>query len=404
MRSRLLLLALVFSLRALAQTPPCPSGVFLDVSKYSGAGSQYAKPRLDAGCEGDELVVRSNGIPHYEFVQVTPNPLLEQDQEFRVPLNPRLADKPTPIPLLGGAGFAVNGIVFFGPNEGPVPPEENFGDPIYNSIMDACMGHTALSYHYHAMVQRCLSEGVKDGERSPVLGFAYDGFSIKGPWGCLDQDCDKVVRFNSSWEKVREPHKDSWDAYDYVKKDGPEYLDQCNGHTGPGGDYHYHVTETWPYIIGCYAGDPVGLRNRGRRQPRVTERRPGPPGAPAAGRPPRGGGPGGARPRQEQVVAAAEKLGVDHETLASALRVEPGSVKPVNLAASARTLGIDRDKLTEALGARPGRRRPRVNQAPPGEPECFFRCGQSDEEAVGCTLTPEHKVVCFRPCDNNKCG
>ena len=84
--------------------------------------------------------------------------------------------------------------------------------------------------------------------------------------------------------------------------------------------------------------------------------------------------------------------------------MEPGSVKPVNLAASARTLGIDPDKLNEALGARPRRRPPRVNQAPPGEPECFFRCGQSDEEAVGCTLTPEHKVVCFRPCDNNKCG
>ena len=43
-------------------------------------------------------------------------------------------------------------------------------------------------------------------------------------------------------------------------------------------------------------------------------------------------------------------------------------------------------------------------QNPPGEPECFFRCGQSDEEAVGCGLTPEFKVICHRPCDNNKCG
>lgn len=90
--------------------------------------------------------------------------------------------------------------------------------------------------------------------------------------------------------------------------------------------------------------------------------------------------------------------------MAHALRVEPGSVKPVNLAASARVLGVDAAQLIEALGRTPPPPRRRRNLAPPGEPECFFRCGQSEEDAIGCTLTPDHKVICFRPCDDNKCG
>ncbi len=382
------------------------SGAMLDVSESPGAGPGYPRPRVDASCEGDDLVVRSNGIPHYEFVQVTPNPLLEQDNEYRVPAKPALAGGKTPIPLLGTIGFAVNGMAIFGPNEGPVPAEEQFGDPIFNAIMDACMGHTAQEYHYHALVQKCLSAGVKAGEPSPILGFGFDGFPIRGPWGCADAQCTSVLRYRSGWEKLRDPHQDAWDAYEYVEQEGPEYLDACNGHVGPGGDYHYHATETWPYILGCYAGTPAPQRRGRGPGPNVSQQRPpGAAGRPPGGRRPRGGGPGRQpRPSGEEVNAVATALDLSADDVAKALRVEPGNLRPINLAASARSLGIDQGQLVEALGRQPPPRRQRPNLAPPGEPECFFRCGQSEEDAVGCTLTPDHKVVCFRPCDDNKCG
>lgn len=406
------LLTAVAATAVQAQSNPCMASAFLDVSDAPGAGPEYPRPRVEASCEGGQLVVRSNGIPHYEFVQVTPNPLREQDHEFRVPSNPRLAEAPIPIPLLGSIGFAVNGVVIFGPNEGPVPTEEQFGDPVFNAIMDTCMGHTAGEYHYHAMVQRCLSEGIADGDPSPVLGFGFDGFPIRGPWGCVDSACTEVVRYRSSWNKVREPHQDAWDAYEFVEQNGNEYLDECNGHTGPDGDYHYHVTETWPYILGCYAGVPAGRPQRGRRRPALSGSGPGPggPGPPGGTRVPRAGrtrggpAPGGARPSPEEVAALADALGKDEQRVARALRVEPGSVKPVNLAASARSLGVEPGQLIEAMGRNQAPPRRRQNQAPPGEPECFFRCGQSEEDAVGCTLTEDHKVICFRPCDDNKCG
>lgn len=412
---RILLLLVSSVAVATAQSEPCLADAMLDVSEAPGAGPAYPRPRVEARCEGDDLVVRSNGIPHYEFVQVTPNPLSEQDYEFRIPAQPRRADAPIPIPLLGSIGFAVNGVVIFGPNEGPVPAEEQFGDPVFNAIMDTCMGHTAGEYHYHAMVQKCLSQGVKEGDPSPILGFGFDGFPIRGPWGCVDTECSEVIRHRSSWEEVREPHQDAWDAYEYVQKDGQEYLDACNGHTGPEGEYHYHVTETWPYVLGCYAGAPVGRPRRGQRGPQVSEAGPGRRGPrdgpgqggnriPRAGRPRGGPGASPGRPSPAEVGAVAQALGADRETVAKALRVEPGGVKPINLAASARTLGVELPQLIEALGRTQAPRRPRRNQAPPGEPECFFRCGQSEENAVGCTLTPDYKVLCFRPCDDNKCG
>lgn len=406
---RSLLMALALTAALPAQTEPCPADAILDLSAAPGPGTGYAEPRVEAACDGDQLVIRSNGIPHYEFVQVTPNPLLEQDYEFRLPATPRRAENPIPIPLLGSIGVAVNGVVIYGPNEGPVPVEEQFGDPIFNAIMDACMGHTALEYHYHALVQKCLDRDWTPGKPSPVLGFGFDGFPIMGPWGCADAECFDVIRYRSSWESRREPHQDAWDAYDFVPKTGAEYLDACNGHVGPSGDYHYHATESWPYVLGCYAGAPVGRPGRGRRGPRVSGSGPGPrpPAGGPQGRPGRRGGPpppGGARPDPSEVAAAASALSIDEVTVAKALRVDPGNLKPVNLSASARTLGIGPPELIEALGRRQPPRRQRRNQAPPGEPECFFRCGQSDEDAVGCTLTDEHKVLCFRPCDDNKCG
>ena len=51
-----------------------------------------------------------------------------------------------------------------------------------------------------------------------------------------------------------------WDNVEYVPSADPTVLDTCNGHTHDDKGYHYHVTETFPYILGCFVGTPVGLR------------------------------------------------------------------------------------------------------------------------------------------------
>ncbi|MEY3013781.1 MAG: hypothetical protein RIT45_2516 [Pseudomonadota bacterium] len=247
---------------------PCPqAGHFLDVSAAPGAGSGYPKPTLSAACEADEVVIKSNTIPHYSFVAMTPNPLQAVDNTYRFPRAPKAAAQTTAIPLLGRIGVAVNGMPLFGPNEAAQPAESAWGDPVYNQITDECTGHTAAEYHYHALQQKCLTMAamvaepwkladVDASQPSPVLGYALDGFAIYGPYECKDAGCSSVVEMKSGYDQIADPKKDAWDAYKHVGSTDPQRLDACNGHVGPGGDYHYHATATFPYILGCYRGTP----------------------------------------------------------------------------------------------------------------------------------------------------
>ena len=105
--------------------------------------------------------------------------------------------------------------------------------------LDSCCGHPQQHgvYHYHKYPSCVKSPFADDGQRhSPVLGFAFDGFPVHGPYeeaGVMARDLK-----------------------------GDRALDVCNGHTDPARGYHYHVTPgRFPYIIGGYAGVPEPSNN-----------------------------------------------------------------------------------------------------------------------------------------------
>ena len=138
-----------------------------------------------------------------------------------------------------------------------------WGDPVYDNALDACNGHTGFggAYHSHALVGTCFFSADDGSIVSPILGWAYDGYPVYGTMGCLDTDCNDVVEMKSSYTQLNDPtdcvdqsHSYAGDANEH--EDGDEFLDECNGHIGPNGDYHYHATNTYPYIIGCYRGEP----------------------------------------------------------------------------------------------------------------------------------------------------
>ncbi len=243
----------------------------LDLTDAPGAGDGYAKPSFNVTCGSDTVTLRSNGMPSYTFVALTPNALVEQSLEVVIPRFPAVADTPTDIPLLGYAGLNVAGLSWFGPNEGAIPAESAWGDPVYNGIVDGCFGHTANEYHHHALAEKCLTQDAVSSATpwtaadpdasspSPILGYAADGFPIYGPRGCLDEDCTDVVTFQSGWVATADPVQDAWDNHAYQgDPDDETVLDQCNGRIGPDGTYRYHATATFPYILGCFAGTPMG--------------------------------------------------------------------------------------------------------------------------------------------------
>jgi hypothetical protein len=234
----------------------CPISHFPDLSQSVGAGTGYAKPYISIACTASEVIIRSNGMIGYPFVKMTPNALKEQEWVWRIPLSPKIAKESRSIRnVLGTLGFTVSGIPIYGPTEGPQPAAEAYGDPIYNKVVDSCGGHTgpASEYHQHAIVltMACnLAQQV-------VVGYALDGFPIYSNIGCLDKACTQTVKLTSGYVQTGDPKSYVWNAYVYVKSNKASVLDECNGRIEPDGTYGYHVTSTFPYVIGCFKGTPT---------------------------------------------------------------------------------------------------------------------------------------------------
>jgi hypothetical protein len=260
-------------------------------------------PSLSASCGSSTVTVLSNGIPTYQYVALTPNGLQAKSYTFTFPRYPAIAASVTNVPLLGNVGVAVNGIPIYGVNEGPQPASDAYGDPIAANILDECGSHSAQqgTFHNHKMLVKCLTQAAvavsqpwndpdpSPSVPSPIIGYAFDGFPIYGPYECVDLACSSVQKMQSSWDNTGYqmgtvgctssmacssgyctdvsiagaettacvPKTCVWSNNDYSAKAGSQYLDQCNGHTGPNGDYHYHTTTTFPYILGCYRGTPT---------------------------------------------------------------------------------------------------------------------------------------------------
>jgi hypothetical protein len=210
-------------------------------------------PEVLVECTDTELVVTSNGMPSYTYEPLTPNGLNEQAWVWRVPLKPTVAATTTSIAdVLGTLGFTTTGLPIYGPTEGPVPTDQAFGDPVYNGILDTCGGHTgyAADYHNHAL----YSDVYCNLTSSVIVGYALDGFPIYNSVGCLDVDCTDTAQFISGYDMTGDPTSYSWKAYTYNSTGKTNVLDACNGRIGPDGTYRYHVTDAFPYIIGCFAG------------------------------------------------------------------------------------------------------------------------------------------------------
>ncbi len=179
------------------------------------------------------LLMDSQGYPNHPTAVFpnsgNPNRIRVQDFHFKIPLVPKYSPEITRVPM-GPIGTAINGVVFFNPFEmGGMNAVEGYSEV----WLDSCCGHPQQHgvYHYHKYPSCVKSPFPDDGERhSPILGFAWDGFPVYGPY-----ESDGVM------------------AKDLT---GAQALDVCNGHRDPERGYHYHVTPgRFPYLIGGYHGE-----------------------------------------------------------------------------------------------------------------------------------------------------
>jgi hypothetical protein len=178
------------------------------------------------------LTMHSKNIPNHptaKFPGFNPSYIQEQNMTYRLPLEPVLNpdaivtdahDTNRALPM-GPIGVAINGVAFFNPFDA------NMGDA--SNIMDYCCGHPNPDnfYHYHKYPICVNTPFVDKGDApSEVIGFAFDGLPIYGPYqdkGIMakDSETNPLNAFNACYDDAR--------------------------------GWHYHVTPgKFPYLIGGY--------------------------------------------------------------------------------------------------------------------------------------------------------
>ncbi len=180
---------------------------------------------------GDVVTITTDAVPRHAYGPFpdrddsngdgrpdNPNEVRAQSLTLRVPARPQPAASPGALGL-GTIALAVTGVPLFDARNA------NGQDAVAVEAFDACNGHPEERglYHYH-QASPCLATETP-GEHSPVVGVALDGYAIHGL------------------------HGEGGDA--------PADLDACNGHDEAARGYHYHLTASAPYTIGCYHGTRV---------------------------------------------------------------------------------------------------------------------------------------------------
>jgi hypothetical protein len=207
------------------------------------ANPDLADPEVSAMCTGDTIVITSNGIPDYTYIETSPGDPRPADLVFTIPAEPVVADEPTAVPALGSAAVAVNGIPIYGLTEG------QGGDVLSLGALSECGSHNGpTGFHMHLFstseTTDCLYSPEEVAAESQLFGYAFDGYPIYTGNGI----------YTSSWELTDESlfATDTWSAHSYVEGSGD--LDECNGLTDADGSYAYYTTDTFPYVLGCYTG------------------------------------------------------------------------------------------------------------------------------------------------------
>ncbi|MEL6981541.1 MAG: YHYH protein [Actinomycetota bacterium] len=209
------------------------------------ANPDMADPESSAVCDGDTIVISSNAIPDYTYIETSPGPPRAQDLTYTIPADPTVAAETTDVPLIGSLGVTLAGIPIFGPTEGT-------GGDVGSlpGILMECGGHNGPSgFHLHVVgtseTTDCDFSAEELASGPQLLGYAFDGYPIY----------TGNAQYQPSWELTDESlfATDTWAAHTYVEGSGD--LDECNGRTDENGNYAYYTTDAFPYIIGCFVGE-----------------------------------------------------------------------------------------------------------------------------------------------------
>lgn len=271
------------------------------------------------------VVDNATRMPDVDHACITVSADASVEITMLLPIEPVMADAPTPLGVVSKVGVALDGAPIFS----DAPSIQQTG---HMPALDVCGGHIDPGgwYHWHATSTDIetvfAAEGVSADcalaqDSSALFGYAFDGFALYG-----SADPDGSV---------------------------PDDLDACSGHVGstPGGErvYHYHAATTFPNLPECLVGVAARDNFSTTATAGIGAQRAG-----ADGRhePPRPGH-GGPRGMPPGFDKAAEALGVSPEKLMQAMDAAGGP--RADLSVVAASLGVSAERVRAVLPPPPHR-------------------------------------------------
>ena len=257
------------------------------ITGYNGLPANVQKVQYSQ----NYVYVSSSGIPAYSIGPWPADPNLASDQHFvfQIPRHLKAQSGSKTDTPLGPIGVLINGVAVFKAKDAHTYHNDGIWHRnavfVEASSFDGCLGHPQMQgvYHHHQN-PKCLYTA-NQKKHSPIIGYAFDGFPIYGPFGYANSDGTGGIKRMVSGYKLRNITKrtsladgtqlspsqygpDVSSQYplgyfieDYKYVDLTDDLDKYNGRFTvtpqyPNGTYAYFITinadgsSAYPYIIG----------------------------------------------------------------------------------------------------------------------------------------------------------
>ena len=225
------------------KTGPWVTGSTYDPAKKPAVSGSVTWPsEISITRDGGRRIVHTNSLPDhptgvfpispsdpvYQY-GTNPNPIRSRDILLTLPADPVPVAEAHCVPM-SMIGVALTGAVFFNAFDA------RGRDAAAYDMLDSCRGHPEETgqYHYHDHSGCMKDTRSQPNGHSDLVGYALDGFGIFGLYG---ENGKKLITSD---------------------------LDSCHGHVHEviwddqkKSIYHYHLTDEFPYSIGCFRGAPV---------------------------------------------------------------------------------------------------------------------------------------------------
>ncbi len=201
----LLLPALISAISASAQEPVLSHWVFnSDGNTYNGILTDVESVYYTS----TNVYIVASGIPNYYQDGLTMNDGTDMDWVIGIPKNPvQNTGNPSNVGQ-GQIGIYNDGSVIFHPGDGQSYQQAGVWNRIayfFEQVdFDASLGHsTPTNTYHHHVINLALSSAVDSSLHSPLVGFAWDGFPVYGPYGYSDPNdaSSAVTRMRSGYQE-----------------------------------------------------------------------------------------------------------------------------------------------------------------------------------------------------------